>query len=468
MVELEKIEKSLSNLLDWFVEIQDKPLDELKAAPVFRCNIHWIDLIAHELHLLQIMGKKREGKFEFLSKFFDSFSTIRGIEDIISNVFNLLYLHIDNSDAVLFLKDQEGYTPSSDSFYSFLNEPLDEKFEELLFPELGNEIRIFNNVTEDNIIYPFFFKDELDFSEGQHFMFVRVEGQPYIMCFYRMFGCVEFSDFETEFILETIGKIKLLINNLERFQVEARMAGELETAAALQQSLFPKKLPQYNYIEISTFFESASETGGDWYGFIELNDNLCTLIGDVTGHGTPAALVTASANATCKMIQRLHEKENALFTPSDILSHLNYAVYETGAPNYLMTFLALIIDPKTNTLTFSNAGHNFPLLIRNKKIKPLLNRNLRLGDHMEHAFTQTSFQLEPGDIIFLFTDGLLENENTQGDMWGEHHLRQCLRKYHDRSIEELVEQIIEEAYNFYENVPLQDDLTVVALKYHGA
>ena len=106
-------------------------------------------------------------------------------------------------------------------------------------------------------------------------------------------------------------------------RANARMEEELKTAAAVQNSLFPDEIPQSETYQLASFFESASETGGDWYGFItRAKDSLFILIGDVTGHGTPAALVTATASATCRMLEDRYAQ--GYEKPSPITTNINH------------------------------------------------------------------------------------------------------------------------------------------------
>lgn len=239
---------------------------------------------------------------------------------------------------------------------------------------------------------------------------------------------------------------------------------ELKTAAAIQQTLLPRTTPMYKELELASFFQSATETGGDWYGFMtQFDDRLYILIGDVTGHGTPSALVTASACATCRTIENLFATNNQPPSPAQLMAQLNNVVHASGAPRYLMTFFAAQIDLTQGLLTFCNAGHNFPFLIKTDgTYSRLLNRNPVLGHREEVKFNQAQLQLEQGDLLFFFTDGLVENLNPQDEMWGERKLGRYLTKYRKLPPKQLVDALVTDLFNFYDGRHLEDDVTMVA------
>ncbi len=276
---------------------------------------------------------------------------------------------------------------------------------------------------------------------------------------------------EDQHFIDTLSQaLAVTLRNIDFTQElteKIRMEGELATAAAVQQALFPKDLPQLAGLEMASYFQSASETGGDWYGFMtEFEDTLYVMIGDVTGHGTPAALVTATASATCTLLEEMYQ--NNPFdppSPGECLMHLNRAIFEAGNPNFLMTFFFAKLDLKTGLLTFSNAGHLFPFLIRTDgNLKRLLNTNSRLGDHKLCEFSENSVQLQDGDTLLFYTDGLTENENDKEQMWGERRLRRYLKHNCDCSAQEIVDGLVHETTTFLNGQPLEDDMTLLCCR----
>lgn len=248
-----------------------------------------------------------------------------------------------------------------------------------------------------------------------------------------------------------------------------RMEGELKTAAAIQNHLLPRKLPEVPQVDLGSFYESASETGGDWYGFMTADPNhLSIFIGDVTGHGTPAALVTATACTTFRLLEYMYSQNSQMLetfhTPAELMKFLNQMVLEAGNSLYLMTFLITRLNLDELTITYSNAGHHFPLLIRGNANRNLLNVNYRLGSYENQEFKESTFQLKSGDLLCLYTDGLTETMDGDGKQWGERQLVRYLKKHRALPAQCIVDGIIEEINCWRKTQTLEDDVTLVILK----
>src|SRR5262249_44194622 len=153
------------------------------------------------------------------------------------------------------------------------------------------------------------------------------------------------------------------------------------------------------------YFAPASQVGGDWWTVHDLpGDRLLVVIGDVTGHGTAAAMITSCAKAACDTVRSLAGDK---LTVSYLLGALNGAVYETARRKFVMTCFASIIDLRARTITFANAGHNFPYLLRPRSgeaggsggddLQVLMSRGNPLGDAPESTYTERSQPLEAGD-----------------------------------------------------------------------
>ncbi len=354
--------------------------------------------------------------------------------------------------------------------YTFLNDRLTPKHWSQLTSQIENEVTVWNGISYEHPLFKIFATVPEAKTIGCHFVLIRVQAmQFHAMLLYRTADLPPFDSADVEYLKSMVAEIKTAHANIQSILEKARMESELRTAAAVQKALFPRKLPNVANLELASFFQSASETGGDWYGFMtQLEGYLYILIGDVTGHGTPAALVTATASATTQTLEQMFQEDGTVPTPAQFMNYLNRAVFHTGAPDFLMTFFAACIDLKSGKLTFSNAGHNFPILMRaNGKMKHLLNANIRLGNREEWQFAEASMQLEPGDLIFFYTDGLTENSNPAGQMWGERKLVSKLRKYREQPVKDMVSHIVQDAYDFYNDHPLEDDTTIVACRIVG-
>lgn len=264
-------------------------------------------------------------------------------------------------------------------------------------------------------------------------------------------------------------------NLLEKTAEAARQEKELETAKIVQQTLFPKKDVESLFFTATGKYFPASECGGDWWGHFTTESDLEFIcIADATGHGAAAALVTAIAFSSCMMLARTlqHAYEEA---PDKILARFNEVLWEAGRGLTTMTFFAAFLNKKTGVLSFANAGHNLPLLIpenpedvrlqkkgtKTQRYLVMQNRGIPLGLEPDSQYTKKTLSIAPGDKLFFYTDGLIECKNKLGVMWGKQNMLQVLEATAAESPERVKEETLSQAFSFFEDTPLEDDITVV-------
>ncbi|WP_233231188.1 SpoIIE family protein phosphatase [Silvanigrella aquatica] len=256
---------------------------------------------------------------------------------------------------------------------------------------------------------------------------------------------------------------------------QQRLVSEQETARLVQNNLMPKfEYRKVGNFELANHFEAAAECAGDWWNYYILpNEKLLLLLGDVTGHGTASALLTAVVKGYCDSIHIQPE-----ITSKDILSQLDTVVRQSGDGNKVMTMFAAILDPINGTITFSNAAHNFPMMIKlknnGKVVEKLIAQGRPLGYELlstsegqtSYAYDQRQIKLEPGDVLFIFSDGLVEATNKNGDEFTERRLKNALQKYSDKEAKEMKECIITEFREFISHKKLDDDVTFLVCKFN--
>ena len=253
---------------------------------------------------------------------------------------------------------------------------------------------------------------------------------------------------------------------------KVRMDEELATAHIVQESFLPKVGATGSQFEVASFFRSATECGGDFWGHYVLSpDRELFIIGDATGHGVPAALVTAMSFATCVTVAGGGGGEAARGSPAEILKSLNHVLVATKTGQSTMTSFVAIWDKTSQILTYSNCGQNFPYLISapapghegRLTIKPLMGATSSIMgmEETEIAFENATVDFHPGDVFFMYTDGLIENASEKGEAFGKIRLLNLLRTKQNRPAE-LVEAIKASATSHFGKQPLNDDFTVVA------
>ena len=251
---------------------------------------------------------------------------------------------------------------------------------------------------------------------------------------------------------------------LEQTAEKARIEQELEVARAIQETLVPTSDPvDRGALKFAGFYQPAAQTGGDWWTWNELaGGKILLVIGDVTGHGVPSAMITAAAKAACDVARHVHGDD---VTVTRLLEIMNHAIYESAQRRFVMTCFASIIDPRTRTITYANAGHNFPYLFRVAEGKgefgSLMIRGNRLGDDLTSKYDAKTTDLIAGDVIVWYTDGIVECENAKGEEYGEKRFRASVRRAAALDPSEMRDAIVGEATTYFGDVPRKDDITMV-------
>ncbi len=253
---------------------------------------------------------------------------------------------------------------------------------------------------------------------------------------------------------------------------ERRMKEELTMASTVQEMLFPEKIVRYEGIELASFIDTSTETGGDWFGFGHdpAGKGISVMIADVTGHGMPAALITAIANGFFKGVQEAEDAFGQRLSTDKMLLVLNQIILESTKKNLMMTFFASTYEPASRTLYYANAGHNRPFICQKGEdgspqvgVLPSDPSN-RLGENEGLTFLEHQVRLKPGDIVVWYTDGILECENVANEMFGKRRLMKLLKECANESAEAIRERLITEAYRHFGDMPRKDDITLVVGK----
>lgn len=248
-------------------------------------------------------------------------------------------------------------------------------------------------------------------------------------------------------------------------QNKLRMDLELETAGNTQKAFLPKQIPDIPNLDLGHYYQPAHGAGGDWFGYMtEIGGFLYICIGDVTGHGISSALVGASVGTSVKIIEDFYSEKQLFFSPAHLLTSLNKRVLQAGEGKYLMTFFTLAIDLKNGMCHFANAGHNHPLLFREGKNKNLLSTGSPLGATKQWHYQEGKIQLETGDFLFLYTDGVVECVNHDGQMWGNKNLLKAIKSIPSDSASGIAEGVVQKMNEFCEGHPFTDDTTIVVCR----
>ncbi|WP_423223215.1 ATP-binding SpoIIE family protein phosphatase [Candidatus Amarolinea aalborgensis] len=198
-----------------------------------------------------------------------------------------------------------------------------------------------------------------------------------------------------------------------------RLEQELRVARVVQETLLPKELPELAGWQVGAYWQPAQAVSGDFYDFIALPDgNLGIVEADVTGKGVPAALVMAAARGILRVAA---EQDPTL--PGKVLAHVNDLLFPDIPPSMFVTCLYGVLNPTTGRFVFANAGHNLPTQRAADTVLELRATGMPLGLMPDMTYDEHEAMLAPGEMILIYSDGLVEAHNPQGEMFGFPRLR---------------------------------------------
>lgn len=263
-----------------------------------------------------------------------------------------------------------------------------------------------------------------------------------------------------------------IVNLMGQVADKARMEKELETARVVQENLFPAPSLRFKELELASFYMPASECGGDWCGYLTVGDQVLVLLGDATGHGVPAALITAAAQSCCMTLYRAGMRKGRFhLSAGQVMEYLNFAVYNAAHGKVKMTFFVAIIDSLSGKMRFANASHEMPLVFRKgtgKREILGIDPGPCLGESPTSSYTEDETRLEAGDVLVCYTDGLLECKNAKDDEWGERRFLTSLDQAIALSATGIKDKIVADAFAFCKGGTRDDDVTCIVARMGAA
>ena len=254
--------------------------------------------------------------------------------------------------------------------------------------------------------------------------------------------------------------------SLERARLhENSLAGkkleeQLIIAREIQRSFLPAKDPQIAGYDVVGRNVPSGQVGGDYYDFIRIVDShIGIAIGDVSGKGIPAALIMASFRAS--LIAEIRNN----YSIRTIFRKVNSLLFESVEPGNYVTAVYGVLDAKNHIFTFSNAGHNLPILLRSTgDVEYLKEGGPILGVTAQTSFEERALVVHPGDILVLYTDGVTEAFSSERTEFGTDRLVEVIRAHRDRSAQEIEDAIYSAVMEFASPTHLFDDLTMIVIK----
>jgi sigma-B regulation protein RsbU (phosphoserine phosphatase) len=263
---------------------------------------------------------------------------------------------------------------------------------------------------------------------------------------------------------ELLARVRALLRHeRDHRQDEERLNRELEMAAKVQQELFPRALPKVPGLDYAGICRPAQGVSGDYYDFLPLGEGkLGFLLADVSGKGMSAALLGASLHAAVRTNVRSGEAGCG-----NVLAKANRLLFETTAPERFATVFYAAYDAATRKLTYANAGHCPPMLLRKDTCVRLESLTAPLGMLPSLEEIEREVQLVPGDSLLVFSDGVTEAPNEEGVEFGEDGLLRAFHRAGARGAAVACESVMDEVHNHLREMRQPDDITLIAMKVLG-
>jgi len=260
-----------------------------------------------------------------------------------------------------------------------------------------------------------------------------------------------------------------MTDNLRRLIIVAkeneRLQSELEIAREVQAQLFPKAAPSIRGLKLAGVCNPARAVSGDYYDFLSVSDRAVAFaIGDVAGKGISAALLMAAIQSTMRTQLSASNGSGEHLSAASLVSTLNRQLYANTTPEKYATFYFAIYDDSRHSLTYTNAGHLPPLVIRGGKLEELQPTGTVVGAFPFAKYEEETIPLEPGDVLVAYTDGMVEPENVYGEMFGDERLRDMLLRYANADSQEMIARTMEAVVQWTGSSELQDDMTMLVAR----
>jgi sigma-B regulation protein RsbU (phosphoserine phosphatase) len=272
-----------------------------------------------------------------------------------------------------------------------------------------------------------------------------------------------YSTDDLEVLMLLASQVAIIIEKVmlhEHLIEKKRLEGQLEVARQVQLELLPAKDPQLEGYDISAYNFPTEEVSGDYYDWVRIyEDQIGLVIADVSGKGVPAALLMAFLRASLRAATHIG------YSPHISMAKVNYLLWESIERNQFVTAFYGILDVTNRTLTYTNAGHNPPILLKgNGELRIMDRGSVPLGMFKDTRYHEYYLTTEPGDVLVLYTDGVTEAHNLNGDEFGRDRLAQAVRQHARLGARELIAALQTEVIDWTEGRGATDDVTFFVIK----
>jgi serine phosphatase RsbU (regulator of sigma subunit) len=239
----------------------------------------------------------------------------------------------------------------------------------------------------------------------------------------------------------------------------SQVTKELAVAGRIQEGLLPRETPYFPGWQLAATLEPARETSGDFYDFIAMpNGHLGLVMADVADKGAGAALYMALSRTLIRTYATQYPTQ-----PEQTLRAVNQRILAETRADMFVTIFYGILDPETGRLSYCNGGHNPPYLLKSDGIKALERTGLPLGILEDANWEQESASMAPGDLLVLYTDGVIDAQSSDGEFFGQERLLELLEPFRKSAASQVEETVLKAIHSFVGDAPRFDDLTLMVV-----
>jgi sigma-B regulation protein RsbU (phosphoserine phosphatase) len=272
-----------------------------------------------------------------------------------------------------------------------------------------------------------------------------------------------YSEDDLQVLMMLASQVAIIIEKVmlhEELIEKKRLQGQLEVARQVQLELLPARDPEIPGYDISAYNFPTEEVSGDYYDWVPIyDDQIAVVIADVSGKGIPASLLMAFLRAS------LRAATHVGYATHISMAKVNYLLWESIERNQFVTAFYGILDASNKTLSYSNAGHNPPLLInKDGKTRFIERGGLPLGMFRDTRYHEYYLSFEPGDLLVLYTDGATEALNPAGEEFGRTRLADAAKEAYSRSSREVISNIEKAVSEWTDGQGANDDVTFFVIK----
>jgi sigma-B regulation protein RsbU (phosphoserine phosphatase) len=261
---------------------------------------------------------------------------------------------------------------------------------------------------------------------------------------------------------ETIYTYEDVAPHVRRIVERERVKAEIDAANRIQAALLPQSAPRLNGATVASHYRAATEIGGDYFDFLEQpTGEIGIAFGDVAGHGLTSGIVMSMAKSAL-LVQVDYDS-----SPCAVLEVLNDIVIRTAPKRMMMTFFFGLLDARAQTLRFSSAGHLDPYVYRGTtgKLEALSSWGFPLGIRRRDPFREHTVEFTAGDRLILYSDGLIEAVDDDGEPFGFERFEQTILASGKHNAEDLKKALLHAVRRFTRNRPPEDDQTLVVVAF---